>query len=376
MIIKDAKVFKENGTFNKEDIYIENGIFSDISSYTDDDGPIIDGSNLLAIPGLVDIHFHGAVGCDFCDAEIDSLKRILDYELSCGVMAVCPATMTFPEDKISKIIDSAIIAQSYLEGADLIGINLEGPFINPSKVAAQNPNYVTCGDAAMLRRLLERGKGLIKLVDVAPEIEENMSLIDKFKDEVRFSLAHTLADYDKAKEAFGCGANHLTHMFNAMNEIGHRAPGPVLAALEEGAFVELISDGVHNHDAVIRMVFKLFDEDKIILISDSMMATGLEDGLYTLGGQKVLVKGNECRLSEHPETIAGSNTNLFECLKYAVLKAGVPIEKAISAVTVNPAEAIGVRDKYGCIRQGCYGNVILMDEKFIIKHLIYKGTLI
>lgn len=374
MIVKNAEVFTEEGIFCKKDIFINNGFIVD-AFCAEEDGQILDGTGLLAIPGLVDIHFHGAVGQDFCDGDYDGLKRILDYELENGIMAACPATMTFPEEIISKAIDNALSVQEYTEGADLVGINMEGPFINSQKVAAQNPAYIRQGDAAMLQRLIDKGRGLIRLVDVAPEMAKNLELIDAFKDEVRFSLAHTAADYDTAKEAFRHGAVQLTHMFNAMNDIGHRSPGPELAALEEGAYVELISDGVHNHDAVVRMVFRLFDEDKVILISDSMMATGLQDGSYSLGGQKVTVKGHNCTLAEHPETIAGSNTNLYECMKHAVLEAKVPFEKAILAATKNPACAIGIDEKYGSIRKGCYGNIILMDHDLNIKHLIKNGII-
>ncbi len=384
MIIRNAKVFTQEGIFEDGDIYIRDGIIAGIRTCEKDDEPNdnsewgeeIDASGLLAIPGLVDIHFHGAVGCDFCDADEDGLKAILDYELSYGVMSVCPATMTFPEETLMRVIDTALSVREYSGGADLVGINMEGPFINPDKVAAQNPEYVAKGDSAMLRRLLSRGQGLIKLVDIAPEIDKNMELIDEFKGEVRFSLAHTLSDYNTAKEAYRRGASQLTHTFNAMKDIAHREPGPVLAALESGVYVELIADGIHNHDAVIRMTFRLFDEDKVVLISDSMMATGFEDGSYMLGGQSVSVKGHECRLTEHPETIAGSNTNLFECLKHAVKDAKVSFEKAILAASGNPARAMGIDDKYGSIRKGCQGNIILMNEDFEIKYLVKDGIIV
>ena len=376
MLIRNAMVFNDEGTFKENDIHIKDDIIEYIGTFNGTDENVIDATGLYAIPGLIDIHFHGAIGHDLCDADSNSLKEILDYELSQGIMAVCPATMTAPEEKLSKIIDTALLSKNYRDGADLVGLNLEGPFINPKKAAAQNSEYIISGDAKLLRRLIDRGQGLIKLVDVAPEISENMYLIDTFKDEVSFSLAHTFADYDISKEAFCHGAKQLTHMFNAMNDITHRAPGPVLAALEAEAYVELIADGIHNHDAIIRMVFKLFDESKIILISDSMMATGFEDGLYTLGGQDVLVRGHECRLANHLETLAGSNTTLFDCLKHAVLFAGIPIEKAIFAASRNPARAILIDDKYGSIRKGCYGNIILMDDDFNIKFIIKNGMTI
>lgn len=373
MIIKNARVFNEDGIFEEKDIFIQNGFIIEPDSEKNLDGLVIDGSGLLAVPGLVDIHFHGAFGQDFCDANIDGLEYMLESEVSKGVMAVCPATMTLPEEKLNAVIDTALMYRG--SGASLMGINMEGPFISRQKVAAQNPEYVMEADGEMFERLLSRSKGLIKIVDIAPEVGNNMEFIDRFASKVSVSLAHTMADYDTAKAAFKRGAVQLTHMFNAMNDIGHRSPGPVLAAYEEGAYVELICDGIHNHDAVIRMVFDLFDKDKVVLISDSMRAAGLEDGEYTLGGQKVTVRGNKCFLSDNPGVIAGSNTCLFDCLKYAVKTAGVSLEKALRAATINPARAIGIDNAFGSLAVGHVGNVILMDDSFNIKYLFKNGKL-
>ena len=376
MIIRNARIAESGGEISYKDIYIRNGIITDTDEgFSADDSVEIDATGLWAIPGLVDIHFHGAVGHDFCDFDEEGLCKILQFEASKGVMAVSPATMTFPEEILNKVIDNALKVKDIAKGADLVGINLEGPFISCKKVAAQNPEYIITADIEMFGRLLSGSKGLIKMVDVAPEVPGNMDFIEKFKDEVVISLAHTAADYETAKEAFSKGASHLTHMFNAMNGINHRAPGPILAAYEAGAGVELICDGVHIHDSVLRMVFDLFDEDKIIMISDSMMATGLGDGEYNLGGQKVISKDNRCVLKEQPDVIAGSNTDLYGCLQHAILEAGIPIEKAIRAATENPAREIGIEDRYGSFKSGCYGNVILADKNLQIKHIITRGII-
>lgn len=364
MIIQNAKVFNSKGFFEKRELTIK-----------DDSGSVLDARGALIFPGLVDIHLHGAVGCDFSDANESSLQKIMDYELSRGVMAICPTTMTYPEEKLSEVMESVHRARDYKGGAELIGINMEGPFISNQKVAAQNPLYVSKPDISMFLRLQERSGGMIKLVDIAPEIEGAFDFIKELNNQVVISLAHTAADYDTAKKAFRLGANHLTHMFNAMNPIGHRQPGPQIAALEENAYVELICDGVHVHDSIIRMVFELFDEDRIVLVSDSMMATGLGDGLYELGGQKVLASGNKCTLAESPDVIAGSNTDLFGCLRHAVLEAKVPIEKALKAVTINPARSIHVNDRYGQLDGECVDNAVVTDDKLNIKYLIRNGKI-
>ena len=328
-----------------------------------------------ALPGLVDIHFHGAVGHDFCDADAAGLQAIADFEASKGVLAICPATMTFNEEILNGIMDVAA-AHRNERGADLVGINMEGPYISPRKVGAQNPKYVMGADAAMFRRLQARSNGLIKLVDVAPEEPGNLDFIRECHDEVRISIAHTCTDYDTAKAAFAAGATHMTHLYNAMPGITHREPGPIIAALEEGAEVELITDNVHIHPAMVRFTFNTFGDDHVILIADSMMACGLPDGEYSLGGQAVTVRGPRATLTEQPGTIAGSATCLFDCMKRAVQEMGVPLESAVRAATLNPARSIGVDADYGSLEAGRWGNVVLVDDQLNIQTVVRHGQIL
>ena len=233
MIIKNAKVYSDGCRFVEKDLIIRDGriVFGAAPLEGED---VIDAGGAYALPGLVDIHFHGAVGHDFCDADAAGLQAIADFEASKGVLAICPATMTFSEEILNGIMDVAA-AHRNERGADLVGINMEGPYISPRKVGAQNPKYVMGADAAMFRRLQARSNGLIKLVDVAPEEPGNLDFIKECHDEVRISIAHTCTDYDTAKAAFAAGATHMTHLYNAMPGITHREPGPIIAALEEGA---------------------------------------------------------------------------------------------------------------------------------------------
>ena len=187
-------------------------------------------------------------------------------------------------------------------------------------------------------------------------------------------LAHTCTDYDTAVQAFEAGATHMTHLYNAMPGITHRAPGPIIAAMERGAEVELITDNVHIHPAVVRFTFKAFGDDHVILVADSMMACGLPDGQYSLGGQAVTVEGPRATLTEQPGTIAGSATCLYDCMKRAVLEMGVPLESAVRAASENPAKSIGVDNDYGSIAAGRYGNIILADQELNLKAVIQKGT--
>ena len=262
------------------------------------------------------------------------------------------------------------------KGADLVGINMEGPFISPDKIGAQNPKYLHHADVGMFRRLQERSGGLIKLVDMAPEEDGALDFIQQCHDEVRISIAHTCTDYDTAKKAFAAGASHMTHLYNAMPGITHRAPGPIVAALEDGAEVELITDGVHIHPAMVWFTFRVFGDDHVVLIADSMMACGLPDGQYSLGGQAVTVRGPVATLTEHPGVIAGSATCLYDCMRRAVLDMDLPLASAVRAASENPARSIGVESDYGSLAPGRYGNVILADHQLNIQKVIQKGHII
>lgn len=375
MIIKNASVYTEDGRFLCKDIYIEGAVFAR-EGKTLSDRTEIDATGCYAIPGLTDIHFHGCVGHDFCDGTMEAIDAMAAYEASVGVTAIVPATMTLGEETLFEICKTA---RAYKETggregrARLFGINMEGPFVALSKKGAQNAAYVRKADIAMFDRLNEASGGMVKLLAIAPEEEGAMEFIEKKHGEVVLSLAHTATDYDTAIRAFEAGASHVTHLYNAMNPYTHRAPGLVGAAADtQKVEVELICDGVHIHPAAVRTTFKIFGDDRIILISDSMMATGLEDGDYSLGGQAVKVVGNLATLKDG--TIAGSATNLMDCMRTAVLKMGIPMESAVKCAAVNPAKSVGIYDRCGSITPGKLANVVLLrKENLELSRVILEG---
>ena len=368
MIVKGAKVFTEKHIFEPKDVTVANGVITGVfePGSAPSDEEVVDATGLLAIPGLVDIHFHGAMSHDFCDATKEAVEALAAYEASCGVLAICPATMTYGEEKIGSILDAALSYKNdetkALPGfSEIVGVNLEGPFISKNKLGAQNPDYVIPPDVGTISRLIERGKGLIRIIDIAPETEGAIECIKKYSDRVVISLAHTEAGYDTACAAFKSGASHVTHLYNAMPGMNHRAPGLIPAACEAGAEAELICDGIHVHPAMVRMAFKIFGADKVILISDSMRACGLSDGEYDLGGQKVTVEGKKAVLTESDGTIAGSVTNLYDCMKKAY-EFGISKEDAVRAATENPAKSVGAYGRFGKIAEGAVGHFLLTDE--------------
>ena len=337
MIIRQAKVYSADHKFRLGDIQITDGRITGTAEViaASDGEEIIEAHGLYAIPGLVDIHEHGAMGYDYCDATEEALSAIAEYEASQGVMAVCATTMTLSEEALSKVAD-AVAAHRNDKGADIVGINLEGPFVSAEKLGAQNPDYLALPDAAMIRRINERAKGSVRLLDLAPELKGAIECIAELKEEMVLSVAHTSCDYQTAAKAFAAGADHLTHLYNAMPSLHHREPGPIAAGAEAKADAELICDGVHVHPAMVRLAFGLFGEEHIVMISDSMRACGLKDGVYDLGGQEVRVTGSRAELVRDPNTIAGGATNLYLCMKTAVQKMDIPLEQAIRAASENP----------------------------------------
>lgn len=387
MIIRNVKVYTEEMEFVEGEIVLQDGrIEAAPGSGTGEDSgktlageEVLDGGGCYAIPGLIDLHFHGCKGYDFCDGTSEAIAKIAEYEASVGVTAICPATMTLPVNELEEIL--AVAAKYKKENAsggqgaaDLVGVNMEGPFISEAKKGAQDERNIISCDAGICRRFLNASEGLVKFVGIAPERNENaQEFIRQMKDEVHISLAHTNADYDTAMAAFEAGADHAVHLYNAMPAFTHRKPG-VVGAVSDSAHVnaEMICDGVHIHPSVVRATFKMLGTDRIVLISDSMRATGMPDGQYTLGGLDVNVAGGKATLVSNG-ALAGSATNLMECMKTVVKVMGIPLKTAVACASMNPAKCLGIYDEYGSIAPGKKGNVVLLDQDLELKAVVKDG---
>ena len=372
MIIKGGAVFCENKEFKSGDLYIENGyIVSDQNMITDTS--IINAEGLLVLPGLIDIHSHGAVGQDFSDGDPEGLKKILAYQHAHGITSYCPTTMSLPGENLLELFHKFkscffdIGHQQEKGMSRILGIHMEGPFLDPAKKGAHKADSLIFPNLNFFRQCNHACGGKIKLVTLAPNLKGALDFIEQVKDDTTVSLGHTGSDYETAKAAFQAGASHVTHLFNAMAPLGHRAPGLIGAASEEeSCMAELICDGVHVHESAVRAAFQLFP-DRIVLISDSMRATGMGDGAYELGGQTVTVKGNKALLPDG--TIAGSVSNLFDCLRKAV-SFGIPMEEAIAAATMNPAKSIGVFEETGSLTPGKRADILLTDKNLNLLQVI------
>lgn len=359
MIIKNGLVFEKDGTFSKRDLYVD-----DNHQITDkpisDDSEIIDAEGLYVLPGLVDVHIHGAVGYDFCDGDSEKLSKIAAYLHENGITTFCPTSMTLSEEMLDGIFRTIKDVPVDSEHAHIAGIHMEGPFLSPAKKGAQKESYLHAPDIEMFNRLNEACDGKIRLITIAPELPGADKFIEELHDVTSISLGHSMANYEEAKSAFAAGANHATHLFNAMPPFLHRDPGIIGAATDnENVYAEIICDGIHIHPSVIRNVFRMFGDNRVILISDAMRATGMEDGEYELGGQPVFKSGRHATLADG--TLAGSATHLFDCVRNAV-SFGVPLASALKAATCNPAASIGMADTVGSLVPGARADIVLADK--------------
>ena len=375
MLIKNGLVFTEKCRFEHLTVITDSGVITDIlpaDAMVKYGGEVADASGCYVVPGFTDVHFHGCAGHDFCEASADALGCICRYEYSQGVTTLCPATMTLPDDDIIAILKTAVDHSSTSAGeesATLLGIHLEGPFISYEKCGAQKKELIQPPSAEKLLEWQSAAEGLIKLVTIAPETEGAADCIHRLSGSMHFSLGHTACDYDAAIKAFAAGADHVTHIYNAMPPFTHREPSLIGAAYDtENVFAELICDGVHISPTAIRAAFALFGDDRIVLISDSMEAAGMPDGLYQLGGQQVTKKGSRALLSDG--TLAGSVTTLADCVRTAV-SMGIPLESAIKAATINPCRSIGADDNYGSLTVGKAAHILLLDTKDLSLKAVY-----
>ena len=367
--------FKNNETSQNSQVCLEGKWIQSVSPQ----GPVFendtvyDASGCYVLPGLTDIHLHGCFGHDFCEGTAASMDAMITYEKLHGITSLCFATMTLSMEQIMEVCKNAAQYHSK-DPSSFHGIYLEGPFLSCNRKGAQNETFFTPPDLSAFQNLQKSANGLFKIITVAPELEGAYEFAEALKSQLVLSIGHSDADYDCALHAFESGFSHVTHLYNAMPPFSHRAPGIVGAAFDRpDCMVELICDGIHTDLSVIRSTLRLFGDDRVIFISDSMMATGLGDGEYTLGGKPVIVNHKHARLPDG--TIAGSVSNLYECMKTAV-SAGIPLESAVKCAAVNPAKALGIYHQYGSVDPGKIANLLILNHDLSIKDVIFEGNLL
>lgn len=375
MFFKNANIYTQDFTFQMGAFSVENGKFHEVLAQNVP-ADAIDLEGAYVIPGLVDVHNHGNSNQDFSDGNYEGLKTMASYLASVGVTSFAPATMTLPYDVLAKAFANgkALHDEAPAGHSRLMGIQMEGPFFSMKKKGAQNGAYLKNPDFEAFKKLQEDCGGMVRIVDVAPELPGSVEFIEKAKELCTVSVAHTDANYDEAKAAFDAGATHVTHLFNAMPPINHRAPGVIPAAAENpNVRAEIICDGLHIHPASIRLAFSAFGAERMILISDALRCCGMPDGEYELGGQQVFLAGGVARLADG--TIAGSATNLFECMRNAI-SFGIAPEDAVRAASWNPACAIGAQEEIGSIAPGKMADFVVCNKDFSRKAVYMGGQLV
>lgn len=324
------------------------------------------GEGCTIVPGFVDIHVHGCGGADTCDGTREALETMARCLLRHGVTSFCPTTMTVSLEKIQQALLTAkdVMENPVEGGARVVGVNMEGPFIAKERKGAQREDAIVPPDFSLFQQLFQMSGGIVRLVDVAPEQPGGLEFVQQASQLCTVSIAHTMADYERAKIAFDRGATHITHLFNAMSGLHHRNPGVVGAVLEDSRVrAEMICDGFHIHPVVLRIAFQALG-DRAIIISDSMRGASMPEGdTFELGGQKVIVQGGKATLEDG--TIAGSVTNLHQEVKNLVAF-GIPFEQAVKAATLTPARAIGLEQEIGSIAPGKRADLVVLNRNLEI----------
>ena len=339
------------------------------------DAEIIDAKGLYVAPGLLDMHIHGYLGADTCDADVRGIRTMAEGVAKNGVTTFLPTTMTVAKADIVAALDAVRTAKAECaawQGAEILGVHAEGPFINPSKKGAQAEENILTPDADFI---LENAD-IIKVVTLAPEMDKDHAAIKRIAKDGRvlISMGHTDATFDEAVSAVRDGVAHATHLFNAMSALQHRNPGVVGAALaEEGVSAELIADTFHINPGLYTIVAKT-KGDKMVLITDCVRAGGMPDGEYELGGQPIFLKGIECRLADG--TIAGSVLRLNCAIKNVLDHTALPLYEVFNMASLNPAKRLGVADRLGSLEEGKDADIILVDESINVIRTIKKGRTI
>ena len=387
MVFTDAYIFQGEKGFIKGSFRVAGGRIQEIleeggkipddpagnkNAGKEDQEQEISLNGAYVLPGLVDIHTHGNSGHDFSDGSAEGLESIGKYMASHGITSFLPTSMTLPYDRLEAAFQTAA---GYMknppdDGARVLGVHMEGPYFSEKKKGAQNSAYLKLPDADGFRELQEKCGGIIRIVDVAPELDGAEEFVRAAAKISRVSAAHTDASYEDAARAFDAGASHVTHLFNAMPPIHHRRPGVIGAGCErENVYAELICDGLHVHPSVIRMAFKLFP-GRICLISDSLRCCGMPEGVYELGGQSITLKDGQARIADG--NLAGAVANLYEDLVNAI-HFGIKVEEAVLAATLNPARQAGMDDEIGSLETGKKADFLVCDAEWNLQQVYIGG---
>lgn len=372
MLIKNCNIIYLD-KIEKGSVLVENGKIKEINPSNVNDTEVIDAEGLYLSPGFIDVHIHGAGGCDTMDGTVESINTIAKTIVQHGTTSFTPTTMTVAAEDIRKSMEVIKkLKEEGTEGANVLGAHLEGPFISPKAIGAQNPNFLLAPSVENYNKIVGDYSDAVVSITMAPEVDGAKELIKYLSDNgVTVSMGHTKATYDEAIEGIKCGACHSTHLYNAMTPFTHREPGVVGATFDTDITTETISDGIHISYPALRTAYKQKGTDKVLLVSDAMEACGMPDGQYSLGGQDVIVKNGAARLLDG--TLAGSVLTLDKAVKNIYNNSDYPLNEVVRMATYNGAKHCHVEDHKGLIKEGYDADLILFNEDIEIQKVFVNG---
>lgn len=375
MVIKNGRVLSDSFEgFSTEDILVEDGKIKEIGkSCAKAD---IDADGCFVVPGFVDTHFHGAMGETFVDFNENTYRAVAEFEAKNGTTALVPAISAAPKKKLlGCIVHLTECAKNVKSGlAQIYGFHLEGPFFSEKYKGAHLPENIRNTDPDEFDEYFEKGGKYFKIITLAPELLNADAVIKRAVEAgVCVSIGHTDASYTQVLHAIELGASQGTHLFNAMRPLTHREPGTVGGLLLSAARTELICDFFHVHKDVVKMVYRLKGSDKINMITDSEVGTGLADGNYNVNGRTLTVKDKKTYTEDG--TIAGGTSCLLDGVRNLV-SIGIPLEEACKTASKNPAEAVGIFDKTGSLTEGKTADILVLDASLELKHVVLRGELL
>lgn len=378
VLIKNCLLYSSANSQELNDILVENGVIKKISPANSSlhADHMIDADSLILAPGFIDVHIQGAGGADVLDGTHDALKAMSEALAMSGTTGFLATTVAKPVTSNHHLKVIAENTGKDLGGAEILGIHLEGPFINPLKKGGLDPNSIYPYSLEALNEILDAADKKLCMMTIAPELSGNLDLISKLKElGIIASFGHSDATYEETLSGFNAGINHVTHIFNAMPSMNHRKPGPLLAIFEnESASVQIISDGVHLHPGIVNLIYKNIGIDRCICITDGIQAIGMPEGRYFYNGKEYESKDGSARYLDG--TLIGTAVGLNRIASRFKRFTRCSLKEAVDTVTKNPAKLLGIYDRKGSIEIGKDADLVLMNDEFDVKTTLVKGKIV